>query len=351
VSKKHDKQNPPGAPQTKSNSRQKTLLSVVAVVALAAGGLAGWYGRINYDSNSPVKLDEVREMQSEYHFIDPLLYVDNQREAPQYDALNNLLKNDVNAATKSGNAQDVSIYFRDMKSGLWTGINENETYEPSSMLKVLVMMSYYKQSETDPSIMDKVLPYSPIVDPGQYYKPAHPLQAGNYTVHDLIQAMIIDSDNSAADLLNVGNDQAFYAAYNTLDLPPIPDISGNSNVTDYMSPKSYSSLFRTLYNATYLDRIDSEQALELLSRTTFTQGLVAGVPAGTTVAHKFGEHTVVDQTGQVVSRELHDCGIVYYKNPYFLCVMTKGTDFSKLQTVISGISKTVYDKVVLDNPS
>jgi beta-lactamase class A len=69
--------------------------------------------------------------------------------------------------------------------------------------------------------------------------------------------------------------------------------------------------------------------------------LVAGVPAGIPVAHKFGE------TGQVGGeRQLHDCGIVYYPNsPYILCIMTRGNNFEELPNIIKQISSEVYKHV------
>jgi len=86
--------------------------------------------------------------------------------------------------------------------------------------------------------------------------------------------------------------------------------------------------------------------LSLLTHTNFTSGLTAGIPKNIVVAHKFGEATDDDVSGSIISRELHDCGIIYYPGkPYLLCVMTKGTDFSKLEGVISGISEIAYDFV------
>jgi hypothetical protein len=86
--------------------------------------------------------------------------------------------------------------------------------------------------------------------------------------------------------------------------------------------------------------------MELLTETKFKQGLVAGVPAGVRVAHKFGLFSVLDPVtvGQVNSRQLHDCGIVYKKNdPYLLCVMTKSNaDLPTITGFIKNISETVY---------
>jgi hypothetical protein len=92
---------------------------------------------------------------------------------------------------------------------------------------------------------------------------------------------------------------------------------------------------------------DDVLALELLTKTDFDKGLVAGVPSGTLVAHKFGEKTIntVGISGQINNtiHELHDCGIIYIPNdPYFLCVMTKGNDFETLASVIKDISGIVW---------
>jgi hypothetical protein len=106
----------------------------------------------------------------------------------------------------------------------------------------------------------------------------------------------------------------------------------------------YMHFFRILYNATYLRRTRAQQALEMLSHTGFNAGLVAGVPGDTVVSHKFGERT--SHGDGTTRRELHDCGIVYFPgHPYGICVMTEGSDFTDLASVIADISGTAYQYV------
>jgi hypothetical protein len=77
-----------------------------------------------------------------------------------------------------------------------------------------------------------------------------------------------------------------------------------------------------------------------MTRSTFKDGLVAGVPEGTIVAQKFGERSL--ETGQ----QLHNCGIVYVPSqPYLLCVMTQGTNVASLRSVIRDISAITYRAV------
>ena len=82
--------------------------------------------------------------------------------------------------------------------------------------------------------------------------------------------------------------------------------------------------------------------MEILSKSEFSTGLVAGVPAGIKIAHKFGEKSdAADGTVQ-----LHDCGIVYYPNhPYLLYVMSKGLNFESLSDDIAGVSRIIYSEI------
>jgi hypothetical protein len=105
-------------------------------------------------------------------------------------------------------------------------------------------------------------------------------------------------------------------------------------------------LFRILYNATYLSRDYSEKALQVLSQSSFTQGIVSGVPSSTVVAHKLGLVGIAPDNVTVTEHELHDCGIVYAQNPYVLCVMTRGSSsLSTMEGIIGAVSQAAYQHV------
>jgi beta-lactamase class A len=155
--------------------------------------------------------------------------------------------------------------------------------------------------------------------------------------------MIENSDNNATRLLNTNIDpQALAAVYTDLGLT-LPATGGTA--VPVISAKQYSYFFRILYNATYLTPEYSEKALEYLTAVDFPAGLESTVPTGVSVANKFGERTVVTSTGQLLERDLHDCGLIYAPNGnYLLCIMTKGKDFTDLTNVIQSIGKFVYTK-------
>ena len=108
-----------------------------------------------------------------------------------------------------------------------------------------------------------------------------------------------------------------------------------------MSVQTYESFFRILYNASYITREAYQWALDVLSKSEFKTGLVAGVPPEIKVSHKFGEKAESEDAVQ-----LHDCGIVYYpRHPYLLCVMSKGPNFELLDDVIANISQLTFAEV------
>jgi beta-lactamase class A len=275
------------------------------------------------------------------------LQVPEDTTTPQFQSLKKDISDYISIASAQNKATNVSVYFRQLNADRWVGINADELYAPASMLKVVSMVAFLREAQKDPTLLSKSITISTNSDTSQdFYPPTHPAQMGqSYPAQELVSDMIIDSDNNSALAVDafVGK-TLINKTYSDLQMPT-PD---QSKSIDLYSPKMFSRVFRSLYNGAYLSDAISEQALELMSKTTFTQGLVAGVPAGTVVAHKFGERTVVPATGSTTQpiRELHDCGIIYAPNdPYLLCVMTKGADFPSLQKVISDISAMTWQSM------
>jgi hypothetical protein len=109
-----------------------------------------------------------------------------------------------------------------------------------------------------------------------------------------------------------------------------------------MSVDNYSMIFRVLFGSTYLSERYSEKALQLLSQAKYTTGIVAGVPSGVVVAHKYGI-MAVPVASAITPDYLHDCGVVYFPNhPYLLCIMTKGQNLVAQQDSVKDISALTY---------
>lgn len=157
--------------------------------------------------------------------------------------------------------------------------------------------------------------------------------------------MIVESDNSVVPLLVKNLNPDFYEKV-LLDLQVHIPVAAQGGINaDFFSVVTYASILRGLYNSSYLQSEYSERILELMSKSTFKEGLVRGIPVGTVISHKFGEVSAVDAaTGKTQKVELHDCGIIYRKdNPYIICISTEGDSFADLAKVLADISRIIWN--------
>lgn len=289
----------------------------------------------------PATVREVRA--GGYTFINPLLDCEltgSLGGSSELRSLQNSLNAYIDEKTRQNAAMQISIYYLDLNNGPSVGINGGADFSPASLLKVPVMMAYFKKAESDPTLLSKKIPFTPgqVIPEDIVSQETNMVPGKSYTVEQYIERMIMYSDNQALVTLeqNIPNELIDKI---TIDLG-IETADANTP-EDYMSVKSYASLFRILFNASYLNKDDSESALSILSKVTYAKGLVAGVPPYITVAHKFGERELV---GGI--KQLHDCGIVYYPgHPYLLCVMTRGNDLDTLAGIIRSISRTVFAEI------
>ena len=223
-------------------------------------------------------------------------------------------------------------------NGPWFGLNEKDMFMPGSLLKVPLMLSIFKAAETNPSILDKKINFESGGDQTPvHFPPDFSVKVGEiYSVQALLEAMITYSDNNAALLLSqIAGEKNLEKSYSELGINP------PHNELYLMSVRTYASFFRILFNATYLNIDFSEKALSMLTKTKFKDGIHKYIPEETLIAHKFGERELEDG-----SKQLHDCGIVYYPDkPYVLCVMTRGMNWDNLASIIQNISLQIYEEI------
>lgn len=249
---------------------------------------------------------------------------------------------------------DVAIYFRDLKSGPTMGINEYAEFSTASLLKVPVLVAYLSLAETNQELLREEIAIKGedgahvINKTTQHYPPKIPIEERTaYTIEELLQRLIVYSDNTASEMLDAYLESLSYTDLLTETYKELGLVPDTANGEFAISVKRYASVFRLLFNASYLSPEMSDKALRILSETTFDKGLVAGVPQGISVAHKFGERSYIFENAEAETvNQLHDCGIVYFPdNPYLLCVMTRGSSFENLEGVIRDISHMMYEEV------
>lgn len=261
----------------------------------------------------------------------------------EYEEFQQVLKERVQQLKTEGVVDHISVYFRDLDNGPWFGIDESEEFFPASLLKIPIMMTLLRYAEEHPGFLDQTITYTGTFDDVENNAaPTERIEANRtYTIGEVLRYMVAYSDNRSKQvilqtLLEVGEGRDLLAEMLT-ELGILP---GNGDLASPITIKTYTSLFRILYNNSYLNREYSQKALDMLSQSTFTLAMVAGLPPRTQVAHKFGLATTDDGV------QLHDCGIVYEPGtPYLLCIMTRGKDAAASAKVIAEISRAVNDEV------
>lgn len=272
-----------------------------------------------------------------YSFIKPLLFVDLATEADYLSDLKTSISNTIESYKASGDVIEASAYIRNANDGSWTGVNTSEQYNPGSMLKIPILMSYLKSAEKTPSLLNRELYLDPRFQPNkEQLFPGQHLVPGKYKVKELLTSMIVNSDNYATMLLNMNIDQAEFTRVFTELGMPAPDPAAS---TFPLNVSQMSRFMRVLYSSTYLNHENSEYALELLSKATFNEGILKGIPSDIKVAHKFGE------SGDGTVFQLHETALVYIgEKPYMIVVMTKGNNIKNLPKVLTEISRMTYEK-------
>jgi beta-lactamase class A len=322
----------------------KVFFGVFLIFAIGVISGYGLFTFLDRDAHSNVSSNskQVRQV-GEYRYINPLLeceVAEGTIDARKQNFRKELVK-EIEAIKKKSQLTEAAVYFRDLNNGPAFGVDEAGEFFPASLLKVPVMMAYYRWSEQEPDLLSAEILYSEPRDFGVSVaiKPREELVPGTkYTVEELIKRMVIFSDNQALALLTPRLPQErIHELFGLLGVGEdvIVDPQGRLTV------KEYAGFFRILFNSSYLSRENSEKALLLLASTDYNDALPAGVPKDISVSHKFGEAG----TG-MTERQLHDCGIVYFPDhPYLACIMTRGKELDNLKQSIVDISKFIYGKI------
>ncbi len=334
---------------------KKFFVGALVLVALLSSSVTYLVvGSGNKSSSSDVKIKAMKAIErttcpmdvlrlnvkNRYQFVHPLLLADIACTSSELDSIKASVNSYIQNKRKSGEIDQASVYLKTHRSGFWFEINGNAMYNPGSLMKVAIMLTYLRDAEEQPGLLDKTLQLtSKINDSGiKQIRTSPPLEIGkSYSIRDLISEMIINSDNDATDLLNRNINRSSFTSVMADLGSRTPDID---DPNFEMSVMEYNRYLRVLYNGSYVNRDHSDWALGLLSKSNYKSGFVKYLPTELIVAHKFGERPYQD------GFNFHEGGVVYLKdNPYTLVVMTRGRNYEILPNIVADISKLCFDGV------
>ncbi len=217
---------------------------------------------------------------------------------------------------------ETGVVVEDLETGWTLGYRHEQTFPAASIIKIPIMAACFQAAEegkirlTDPV----VLKASDRVAGSGVLKGRPP--GTTLTVEQLIELMVTESDNTAANLLMglVGVDDLnrFFereGLKNTSLSRRMMDFSNRKQgVENYTTAEDMALLLKRLYGFQVVSPAVSKKCLELLMRTTLNDRIPAQLPPQIVVAHKTGLERGV----------CHDSGIVFTESGnYLICVLTK----------------------------
>jgi beta-lactamase class A len=339
--------NTTGQTNTISVSRNFFLSSVLAAFAIGVFFGSGFMAMIApFQAEKSVSVDQ----DENFKFIRTAMAVKDggeRRPNTELAPFRYKIKALLDEKISRNELRTASVYFRDLSNGNWFGIGEKEKFSPKSLLKLPLMMAYFKWAETNPLVLRKRLTYkAPQRSSGQEHaKSGKGLEPGNrYTVNDLIFRMITEDDNDAYSLLfaNIPPSR-IDMVFKDLNVEYDPH-----NDDDSLSLRAFASFYRVLFNASYLNEEMSEKALRYLVKSSLKHGMASGIPLNIDIASKFGERTVkiVENGKETELQQMHEFAIIYHPTrPFLIGIMVRGDDLNSLTKTIRDVTSLVYEEV------
>lgn len=244
----------------------------------------------------------------------------------------------------------IGIYFEYLPTGTSININGNEEFYRASLVKlpgVMRAMKLIEEEKLKASDLVEIQPYhiNTFFDGGTKLNPGD-----KKTIEELVALSMRESNNTAYEALyeRINGDILKKAKEDEQVIDDVYDfLDVNRSEKDqslFVSPKSFTSILKSLYFSAYLSYENSSKLLSYLASSTFNDWLPEPIPADRyKVAHKFGVFDLPEPQNYKVNS---DCGIVYLtQRPYALCVMVQHTTGHEMGLHVREISRLVYDYV------
>ncbi len=272
---------------------------------------------------------------AKYNLLDPARSVVEQENFfSTIEPVRRQMKEIVAKYEKDGNK--IGVYFEFLNTGANVSINQDARFWPASLSKMPTIFVVMRRVEDGKwKLSNELVLFEEDKDDrfGELYK--KPVGT-KFTIEELIKETLINSDNTAHKILvrNLSGEE-YTDMFEALGMEQL--FNEDYNIT----AKEYSRVFRALYNASYLNRNNSQQLLQWLSESKFNEFVGAGIDPDIVFSHKIGE-----EFKEVV---FLDSGIVYVPNrPYLITIMVEvedGGGVEHAQEIMKELSKSAYDYV------
>lgn len=177
-----------------------------------------------------------------------------------------------------------SFYFEDLRSGYVFGYNENVKMTAAGCMKLPIAIALIKEEEEKRiSFLDKVK----IEKEDKVFGNGiiHEFNDREYTIFELLVAMLIQSDNTAANKIidivgmnKINETISILGLKNTILNRKTNDETKPVDVENIISAKDIGLIWKSLHNATYLNKENSTMLIDILSRQQKKNKLALYIP-------------------------------------------------------------------------
>lgn len=178
-----------------------------------------------------------------------------------------------------------SFYFEDLHSGYIYSYNENVEMVAAGCMKLPIAISLVKAvEEARFSYLDKIK----IETKDKVYGTGiiHEFNEREYTIFELLVAMLIQSDNTAAnkiiDLVGMDKINKYIKEMGlrntTLNRKTTDERTANTDLENITSAYDLSKMWKHLYNGTFLNRENSTMIIDILRRQQIKNKLALYIP-------------------------------------------------------------------------
>jgi len=237
---------------------------------------------------------------------------------------------------------EVGLVIKDLAMNWQISYHKDMPFPSASLVKVPIMLAlFYAAEEGRINLKDSVRLKGTYKTGGSGVLKA--LKNGTpFTVEQLIELMITQSDNTAANMLigMVGFDylntmfRKMGLDETNLSRKMMDFTLRKYGVENYTTAEEMADLLERLYRKKMVNAHISEMCLTLLRRQHINDRIPARLPSETVVAHKTG----------LERRVCHDAGIVFTaRGDYLICVLTSGErNNRKAKALISRLAQYTY---------
>ena len=256
---------------------------------------------------------------------------------------------------------EVAIAVKSLDGRMEIAIDAERRFHAASTMKVPVMIELFRQAKQGTLSLDDSLvirnEFRSIVDGSPYSlsegddsdTEVYAAVGKPLTLRRLCELMITVSSNFATNLLieklgvdNIRRTVARLGADGMDVLRGVEDgkafEKGLNNTTD---ARGLVVLFDKLAHGQAVGTAEDAAMVDVLLRQHFNDGIPAGLPPNTRVAHKTGN----------ITRIHHDAGIVFGPRPYVVAILVRGIEDAKRSgSLIAELSRTIFDGLSRTTP-